>query len=132
MDPRSRAAFLILILAQAAHSVEEYVSGLFEVFGPARFLSGLVGNNLAAGFAIINAGLIVFGFWCYFARVRPGYPSARAFAWFWAVLEFTNGLGHSVLAASRADYFPGVATAPALLGISGYLAAKLSSATRPS
>ena len=41
----------MLILAQAAHSTEEYVFRLFDVFAPARFVSSLVSDNLAVGFA---------------------------------------------------------------------------------
>jgi hypothetical protein len=41
MTPQSRRAFLVLILAQAAHSTEEYVFRLFDVFAPARFVSSL-------------------------------------------------------------------------------------------
>jgi hypothetical protein len=36
MDIRSRTVFLVLILAQAAHSIEEYALRLFDVFAPAR------------------------------------------------------------------------------------------------
>jgi hypothetical protein len=130
MSPRSRSAFLALILAQAAHSIEEYVFRLFDVFAPARFVSALVSDDRAVGFALVNAGLVAFGLWCYFARVRAGHPSGRAFAWFWAGLEFANGTGHSALALSRGGYFPGVATAPLLLGVSAFLAVKLSTAAR--
>jgi hypothetical protein len=35
--------------------VEEYVTRFFEVVAPARFLSGLVSDDLAVGFAVINA-----------------------------------------------------------------------------
>ena len=129
-SPRSRWAFLALILAQVAHSIEEYVFRLFDVFAPARFVSGLVSNDLAFGVALINAGLVAFGLWCYFARVRSGHPSGRAFAWFWAGLEFVNGIGHSALAISSGGYFPGVATAPVLVGVSAYLSFKLSTAAR--
>ena len=52
MDARTRFAFLALILTQAAHSVEEYVFRLYDVFAPARFVSGLVSDNHAAGFAV--------------------------------------------------------------------------------
>jgi hypothetical protein len=130
MSPRSRWAFLALILAQAAHSAEEYVFRLFDVFAPARFVSRLVSDDLAVGFALVNAGLVLFGFWCYAARVRPGRASAPALAWFWTVLEFANGIGHSALAWSRGGYFPGVATAPVLLGLSTYLAVTLSRGAR--
>jgi hypothetical protein len=130
MNPESRRAFLALILAQAAHSIEEYVFRLYDVFAPARFVSRLVSNDLALGFAVANAGLVAFGFWCYVARVRANRPSGPAWAWFWTVLEFANGIGHSALALARGDYFPGVGTAPVLVGVSTYLAAKLSQTER--
>jgi hypothetical protein len=38
MDRRSRAAFLALIVALAAHWIEEYVFRFFEVLAPARFV----------------------------------------------------------------------------------------------
>ena len=60
MTPQSRWAFLMLILAQAAHSTEEYVFRLFDVFAPARFVSSLVSDDLAVGFALINAGLVLW------------------------------------------------------------------------
>lgn len=131
MDARSRAAFLILIVAQAAHSIEEYVFRLFDVFAPARFVSGLVSSDLASGFAIVNAALVLFGLWCYVARVRPAHAASQAFAWFWTLLEFGNGTGHTLLAISRGGYFPGVGTAPVLLGVSLYLAVRLSATRQP-
>jgi hypothetical protein len=115
VEPRSQVAFLALILVQAAHSVEEYVMGLYDVFAPARLVSGLVSDDLATGFLVVNAGLVAFGAWCYVAPVRSGWPSARGLVWFWVVLELGNGVGHLILAASRGGYFPGVATAPLLL-----------------
>jgi hypothetical protein len=130
MSQRSRWAFLGLILAQAAHSIEEYLFRLFDVFAPARFVSGVISSNLSVGFAVANAALVGFGLWCYFARVRRGHPSGPVFAWFWTVLEFANGIGHSVLALSRGGYFPGVATAPVLIGVSAYLAFRLSTPSR--
>lgn len=125
MDSRGRTAFGVLIAGQAAHSIEEYVFRLFDVFGPARFVSGLVSSNLATGFAILNAGIILFGLWCYVAWVRPAHPADRVIAWFWTTLECANGLGHIALAAFRGSYFPGVATVPVLIGVSSYLAIRL-------
>lgn len=115
MDARSRAVFLALLLVQAAHSIEEYVTKLYDVFAPARFVSGLVSDDLARGFLVLNAGLVAFGIWCYAAPVRSNWPSARGIAWFWVVLETGNGITHLSLAAVRGSYFPGVATAPLLL-----------------
>jgi hypothetical protein len=118
----------MLILAQAAHSTEEYVFRLFDVFAPARFVSSLVSDDLAVGFALVNASLVLFGLWCYAARVRPGHSSGPVFAWCWTVLEFGNGIGHTALALSQSGYFPGFATAPVLLAMSTYLAVTLSAA----
>ena len=126
MDSRGRTAFGLLILAQGAHSVEEYALRLFDVFGPARFVSGLFSDNLATGFALDNIGLVFTGLWCYLARVRTPHPSERAYAWFWTCLELGNGVGHLVLAGVRVGYFPGAATAPLLIAVSSYLGARLS------
>lgn len=121
MERRVRIAFALVILAQAAHSVEEYVFRLFEVFAPARRVSGLFSADAAVGFAIANALLVLFGIWCYWARIRAGHPSARGYAWFWACLEFANGVSHIFFTAVRGTYFPGVWTAPLLIVASCYL-----------
>ena len=125
MDSRSRGAFRLVVLAQAAHSVEEYAFRLFDAFGPARFVSGLFSGNYALGFALANIVIVLFGGWCYLARVRTSHPNARAYAWFWTCLEFANGMGHVILAIVRAGYFPGVGTAPLLIAASCYLGASL-------
>ena len=39
---------------EGAHSIEEYATRLYEVFAPARFVSGLISNDLAPGFLIFN------------------------------------------------------------------------------
>jgi hypothetical protein len=126
MQPRVQRAFALLILAQAAHSMEEYVFRLFDVFAPARWVSSLFSTNLALGFALANTALVLFGVWCYLARVRPFHPGARRYAWFWACLEFGNGISHMILANLEGGYFPGVGTAPVLVGASCYLAFSLS------
>ena len=122
MERKGQVVFLLLILAQAAHSVEEYVTKLYEVFAPARFVSSLVSANLGVGFVVFNAGLVGFGLWCWAVPVRSGWPAARGLAWFWVILELGNGIGHSVLALSRRAYFPGVATAPLLLVFAAWVA----------
>jgi hypothetical protein len=119
----------MLILAQAAHSTEEYVFRLFDVFAPARFVSSLMSEDLAVGFALVNAGLVLFGLWCYAARVRPDHSSGPVFAWLWTVLELGNGIGHTGVGAVTRWVLPGVATAPVLLAVSTYLAVTLSAAS---
>ena len=125
MDSRSRIAFALVILAQAAHSVEEYVFRLFDVFAPARWVSGLFSANLALGFALGNVCIVLFGAWCYWARVRPSHPGARGYAWFWTCLELGNGMSHILFATLRGAYFPGVGTAPLLIATSCYLGFRL-------
>jgi hypothetical protein len=122
VERRSRFAFLLLILAQGAHSVEEYATGLYAVFAPARFVSSLVSNDLPRGFLVANAALVTFGLWCWAVPVRSGWRAASWLAWFWTLLELGNGIGHSALAWSRGGYFPGVATAPLLVLLAAWLA----------
>lgn len=122
MHRRIQLVFLFLILAQAAHSVEEYVTKLYEVFAPARFVSSLINNDLALGFLIGNAVLVAFGLWCWAVPVRSDWRAARGLTWFWTILELGNGLSHSFFALSRGGYFPGVITAPLLLLFAVWLA----------
>jgi hypothetical protein len=121
MKWRLHYIFLALILAQAAHSVEEYVFRLHDVLAPARYVSALFGVDRQIGFVVVNCALVLFGLWCWRARVRPGHRSARGFAWFWALLEIGNGCAHVALAVMAGGYFPGLATAPLLLGLGGWL-----------
>jgi uncharacterized protein with HXXEE motif len=128
MERRSARVFLALIIAQVAHSIEEYAFRLYEVFEPARLVSSLFSRDLEWGFVAANVALVLFGFWCYFTRVRRGGGQGRAWAWLWTILEAGNGTGHLALAAARGGYFPGAATAPLLLVCSGWLGITLARA----
>jgi hypothetical protein len=133
MDRHSQLAFLALVAAQAAHSLEEYAFALYDVFPVARFASGLISSNLAAGFAALNITLVAFGVWCYVVPIRSAWPSARTLAWLWVLVALGNGVGHPALALRTGGYFPGVATAPILLVLASYLGARLlrTRSTRP-
>jgi hypothetical protein len=48
-DAAASWAFLALIVAQAAHSIEEHSFRLFDEFAPARLVSGLVSTIWASG-----------------------------------------------------------------------------------
>ena len=117
-----RAVFLCLILAQVAHSTEEYVTKLYAVFAPARFVSSLFSSDLSVGFLLANTAVVVFGLWCWAFPVRSGWRTATVFVWFWAILELANGTTHLLLAVARRGYFPGIATAPLLLFFGAWLA----------
>ena len=130
MTGRGRTAFLALVLAQAAHSIEEYRTRLYDVLPPARFVSGLLAEDRRVGFAILNVSLIAFGLWCYLGPVRHGAPSARGLAWLWVALELSNGAAHAAWALSARAYRPGLATAPLLAALALVLARNLRQARR--
>ena len=122
---RSQWTFGALVLAQAAHSVEEYVGRLWESFPPARFLTGLVSRDHEQGFIAINVGLVTFGVWCFLIPIRRRWPSAVYVAWWWMAIETINGVGHPLWSLRQGGYTPGVATAPLLLVLALYLALQL-------
>lgn len=125
MDATARRLFLLLICLQALHSIEEFTFELWEVLPPARIVSGLVSDNLAVGFAVVNAAIVGLGAWSYFRPIRRNLGYAVPVAWFWVMLEGVNGIGHILFALVAQSYFPGVYTAPLLLVVSGLLATRM-------
>lgn len=124
--------FGLLVLAQAAHSTEEYVGRLWESFPPARFVTSLVSSDPDRGFLLLNIALVSLGVWCFLWPVRRGWPSARAVAWVWVVVETINGVGHPWWSFSQGTYTPGTITAPVLLMLALSLASSLRhTAVRP-
>jgi hypothetical protein len=112
---RFERLFAALILAQAAHSVEEYAGALYESFPPARFLSGLISDDRQIGFLIANLVLVAAGIWCALVPIGHGWRRARAVAAVWVGTEILNGIGHPLWSLIQGGYTPGVATAPLLL-----------------
>jgi len=125
MELRTRYTFLALIIAQAAHSVEECVFGLWRVFLPSRWALDASVDARALVFALANIAVVAFGVWCYAVRVRTGHASAFRLMWLWAIVEMVNGSVHIVMAVRRGGYFPGVATASVLLMAAVLLAVQL-------
>jgi hypothetical protein len=121
MNSKVRTAFLILVLIQGLHSVEEWYGKLWEVFPPARLLSSLVSENLETGFLLINIGLFIFGLWCWLFPIRRNYLYAPCLIWFWIVIEIINAIGHPLWALYERAYVPGLLTAPILLILVIYL-----------
>ncbi len=122
---RFQWTFLALVVAQAAHSVEEYAGRLWEGFPPARFVTGLIADDPETGFLVVNAAIVAFGLWCFGWPVRRRWPSAAVLAWIWVVVGLINGIGHPAWSLYRGGYTPGVATAPVLLVLAAYLAWQL-------
>lgn len=133
MTRRIRLALLSLVLVQAAHSIEEYATRLYDVLPPARYVSGLLFSDRRIGFVLFNAALVAFGLWCALGAFRgeERRPRAVSLAWFWAVLETGNGLAHIGWAAFAGGYRPGLATAPLLLAFAFFLGRELRRAPAP-
>ena len=125
MSQRFTRTFGLLVLAQAAHSTEEYFGRLWETFPPAAFLTSLVSRDREFGFLVINVGLVIFGLWCYLVPVRRGWRSATGIAAGWALIELINGVGHPFWSLRQGGYTPGVATAPVLLVLAIAMLARL-------
>ena len=122
---RLQATFLTLVVVQGLHSIEEYYGRLYEVFPPARFVSGLISSDLRRGFIIFNLALIAFAFYCFLGPILRGWRSAMSVAWIWVGIELVNGVGHPLWSLTEWGYTPGVATAPILLILALSLAAQL-------
>jgi len=127
---RRQASFLALVAAQTAHSIEESVGRLYDVFPPAVFLSGLVSEDRRLAFIALNLALIAFGVLCFLGPVRRQWSSAVAVGWLWVGLELVNGSVHLLWSIYRRGYTPGVATAPLLLVFALLLARELRAVTR--
>ena len=74
---RIQLTFLALVAVQAVHSLEEYRGRLYEVFAPARLVSGLVSNDLERGFVIANLALVAFRLWCFLWPIQRDWRIAR-------------------------------------------------------
>ena len=122
---RLDATFGALVLAQAMHSIEEYIGRLWESFPPARFVTGLISPDRELAFVILNVALVTFGVWCLLWPVRRHWRSAARLMWLWVVIETINGIGHPLWSLRQGGYTPGVLTAPILLVLSLYLAVQL-------
>ena len=80
---RIKVSFGVLVAAQSAHSIEEYLGRLWQSFPPAAFLTGLISSDHELGFVVINCAIVAFGIWCLFWPVRKSWVSAPAIMWFW-------------------------------------------------
>ena len=106
---------LFLVASQAMHSIEEVYFRLWEVFAPARFISGVINSNLELGFIIGNIAVVSFGFICVLLLFRRESAWHKLIVWFWVVLEIVNFSVHTFMAIKTWGYFPGVYTAPLLV-----------------
>lgn len=115
MSSKVTWTFFALVMIQGLHSIEEFIGKLWENFPPARVLCSLVSDDPETGFLIINAGLFIFGLWCWIFPIRKDYFYSQILIWFWIILECINGIGHTIWTFIQGSYTPGILTAPILL-----------------
>lgn len=125
MNTHLKLGFAGLVLTQTAHSTEEYITRLWEVWPPARYASGLFSSDLETGFLIINIGLNLIGYLCLFLLIMPERRGAFVALRFWIGLETLNGVFHLSWAASQGGYTSGSLTAPIFLILVIYLGLNL-------
>jgi hypothetical protein len=117
---KSGKYFLFLGIAQALHSIEEIYFHLYDFASKislkvppmVSFFAHL--KMKSEIFAILNIIIIVIIF-VSVPFYENKYRGALFVAWFWAIAEILNGLGHLTGAIIFSQYFPGALSAPLLL-----------------
>ena len=102
--------FLLLVILQAIHSVEEFIFKLYERFPPMRFLFQNAPHLAKPAFAISNALLVLIGLVCFYYWVQPARKGATVVVWIWITIESLNVVAHIVWAALIGGYNPGLVT----------------------
>ena len=110
MNRKVRAAFLALILLQAAHSTEEFIFKFYERFPPMRIIYQGLPNLTKPAFAISNLFLFLIGLSCFYYWIKPERKGARTVIWVWIVMESFNAIAHFVWAILIRGYNPGLVT----------------------
>jgi len=112
--------YWLLAFGQAAHSIEEMRTGLYNFFWT---MTGVFRQAFptfpqfrwdAVTFAVVNMGIITFVLGIV-PFVREGRSWALGLAAVVAVIEILNGIAHISAAFYFGGYVPGVASAPLLL-----------------
>jgi hypothetical protein len=120
--------YWLLGLAQAAHSMEEMQTRLYDFFWIAtgrlhEVLPAVTQVRMSAQtFALLNMSFITILLGTV-PLVRARKPLALGLAGMAGVIEVLNGIGHTAGAIWFRGYVPGVATAP-LLFVAGVLVLK--------
>ena len=129
----ARHLFATLVVFQAAHSLEETTFGLYRWLPYINWIDERWPGGAFLVFVLINASFVLFGGWCYVARVKPRAPSAGVFVMLWVTVEILNGILHPTWSFVVGDYVPGTFTAPFLLVVASLLLWRWSSeaAARP-
>src|SRR2546423_5244032 len=98
MNRKIQSAFLLLVIVQAIHSVEEFIFRFYERFPPMTFIYQNAPQLARPAFAISNALLFLIGLICFYYWVQPARKAANLVVWIWIILESSNVVAHIVWA----------------------------------
>jgi MFS family permease len=117
---QTRTLFIVGIVAQSMHLVEEYATGFHKEF------PGLLGYEWSDRlFLAFNLGWLAL-FVLAAIGLSAGVSLAYLVVFFFSIAAgIGSGVGHLALAIARGGYYPGAATAPAVLIIGTLLLARL-------
>jgi len=62
---RIKAAFLVMVVLQAVHSIEEFIFRLYEVLPPILFVYRRAPGLAMPAFILFNSFLVLFGLACF-------------------------------------------------------------------
>jgi len=129
MNVRTKAAFLAMVVLQAAHSVEEIIFKFHEAFPPMQSIYRRAPSLAQPAFVLFNSVLILSALLCFFHWVRPARAGARAVLWVWVGIQLATVAAHVVWLALAGGYHPGLATVPALAAAAAYMTYRLAGAS---
>jgi hypothetical protein len=112
---KSQYLFASLVAIQAVHSFEETWFGLYDRLPYIAWIDQLIAGGAMVSFIAANTAFVVFGCWCYVARVRYKAAGANFFVMLWIIVEVLNGILHPAWSLIAGGYVPGTITAPLLL-----------------
>jgi hypothetical protein len=110
MSHKIRVSFLILVVLQALHSMEEYTFKFYDVFPPMVFLYRNAPQMARPAFIVFNLLLVTAGLICLFVWVWPGRRGARTIVLVWIGMESFNLVAHLTWAILIRGYNPGLVT----------------------
>ena len=121
MNSQIKTAFLLMIIMQAIHSVEEFIFKLYDVFPPMQFIYRQAPSLAKPAFVAFNLLLILCGLVCFFYWVRPAREGAKGVIWVWVVIQLATVAGHVIWVALSGGYHPGLATVGLFIPVVAYV-----------
>ena len=121
MNNRLRIAFLLLIVLQLLHSLEEFVFKFYEQFPPMVFVYRNSPGMARTAFILFNSILFLAALASLLYWVWPARRGTITVVWVWVGAETLNVIAHCVWAVLIRGYNPGLVTGIAFLPVLAYL-----------